>query len=62
MKRAIKKTKGRGGPIAPKGREKGKGRMTHSFFILILFFKSNEILGLLPKKRLFKVLSLTLTS
>jgi len=43
------------------GREKRKNTTLFVLFVLF-FFKSKEILGLPPKKRLFKVCSSTLTS
>jgi len=54
MKRIDEKAKGKEGAMALKGREWAAGVDT-------FFFLSNEILGLPPKKCLFKVLSLTLT-
>jgi len=56
MKRATKKTKGREKTCNREKKERGQGEKQ------LLFFESDKMLGLPPKKYLFKVLNLTLTS
>ena len=56
MKTTQKKGKGRGKARNEEGKGKGKGREWHTNV------ESDKCLGLPPKKRLFKVVSLTLTS
>jgi len=58
MKRTNKKTKGREKTCNKGEREKREGEKHLLFF----FLKSDKMLGLPAKKRLFKVLSLTLSS
>ena len=57
----IEKAKGKVEPMVPRGERVG-GPERKTYLFILFFFKSREMLWLPPKKRLFKVFSLTITS